>query len=389
MMDPASGDEDEDEPGMAEEEVVILEGGRLKRSVSSSHRLAAARNQESSSPPQQSSRPISRSPSRGASPPPIEPLPSAAGTGPAANSPSAAQVKPQQPPTRAPPASDRRSSNSSSRRESLNVLRSSTSREDLLQGIFQDTSSGGGSGGGGVSDREGATQLAEAASALLRTRGKVDDITLSHILEHPKGKAAWVEHLTSEYSLENIHFWDQVQEFQDLAAAPDTSEEALKGFAQEICERFIDPAAKEQVNINSSERAEIMASTEAGTVTPGMFDSAKDTVYALMDKDSFKRFRSGKIFEELVEDVSMYELLGIPQHQVRRLSVAEMLLKPYTFKDNLRHQFPLLESQCRTGIQTVKSFAADLRKLFTLRIEQGNVMLKVSFLWMSKLFQHS
>lgn len=97
--------------------------------------------------------------------------------------------------------------------------------------------------------------------------------------------------LKTEFSTENIYFWQQCQEL-------DRTEDKLQfcEHAKVIYKDFIALGSKNELNIDASIRNCITKKIEANAIDDQIFADAKEAIYLLMSKDSYQRFMQSPLF---------------------------------------------------------------------------------------------
>jgi len=152
--------------------------------------------------------------------------------------------------------------------------------------------------------------------------------TLSGLLSDPDGFTSFKLFLSKEFSVENILFWKEVEEFRlKKSKTPDPAD--LRGDAQNIYGKYIIRGAPFEVNLPSNIVAdlqsrlrdefagpgrEVSASNVAlvsvnasktedgiGENTPTIFDAAQGNIFALMESDSYQRYAASPEYAQLTQ----------------------------------------------------------------------------------------
>ena len=139
-----------------------------------------------------------------------------------------------------------------------------------------------------------------------RRVGGNNKVDFKSLLANLQFQKIFGEHLVSEFSIENLKFFNQVNNFRDHYAGFKTSKQANL-VALQTYETFIRPGSVLEVNISSFERERLMAEFQSLVAGDGLdviqiektiFDKAQAEIIALMEKDPFRRFQLTKTFQE-------------------------------------------------------------------------------------------
>ena len=103
---------------------------------------------------------------------------------------------------------------------------------------------------------------------------------------NPTNKALFKKHLQTEFSVENILFWDAVQDMK--RKFPKFSDEGRKKAIDFIWIKYVEQNADFQVNISSVQRRKV--EHKLASLEPNIFDEAADEIFNLMAVDSLPRF---------------------------------------------------------------------------------------------------
>lgn len=106
--------------------------------------------------------------------------------------------------------------------------------------------------------------------------------TLEKLLHNERYLTAFQGFLRSEFSDENIEFWLECEDFKSASA------DDLPWKAERIYQRFIQPAACREINVDHHIREEIKKSLKQPSIS--CFNEAQKQVYLLMERDSWPRF---------------------------------------------------------------------------------------------------
>ncbi|KAG7233105.1 hypothetical protein INR49_007483 [Caranx melampygus] len=138
-----------------------------------------------------------------------------------------------------------------------------------------------------------------AASAVKRSPEKVNSTTLaqmlilhSYILRGAlSGRSVFTSFLRSEFSQENMDFWVACEDYKKTPASK------LPTRAKQIYQQFIEADAPQEVNLDAATRDVTRQNVE--NPCPACFDEAQRMIYLLMEKDSYRRFLSSKLIQDL------------------------------------------------------------------------------------------
>ncbi|XP_051980031.1 regulator of G-protein signaling 21 [Xyrauchen texanus] len=117
-------------------------------------------------------------------------------------------------------------------------------------------------------------------------------LKLTDLLQNKDYLAAFHSFLQSEFSAENIEFWQACREYKRM-----TSPCKLSNKASEIYEKFLHPMAQKEVNIDYHTREKIKKSLMKPDLT--CFDEAETLIYRLMEEDSCPRFIKSEAYQNL------------------------------------------------------------------------------------------
>jgi len=114
---------------------------------------------------------------------------------------------------------------------------------------------------------------------------KINANNFSSFLEKPVARELFKKYLMSEFSVENILFYEEVDVFKGTA---DTS--LIPQKAKDIIATYILEDAERQVNISDKIKKEIDSRITSSAYTSDMFDNAQEGIIELMYLNSFYRF---------------------------------------------------------------------------------------------------
>jgi len=128
-----------------------------------------------------------------------------------------------------------------------------------------------------------------------------EDVPLESVLSHPTGFKHFAKFLQTEFSIENLNFYEASRKYAKISSDADRR---IAG--TEIYNKYVDQNAPEQVNIPSDMREPITISVKKQEFPADLFDSALKEITKLMAKDSFRRFKNDNLFQLLLESIGSY-----------------------------------------------------------------------------------
>lgn len=117
--------------------------------------------------------------------------------------------------------------------------------------------------------------------------------SLENVLSNNYGLATFKSFLRSEFSEENIEFWEACEDFKRTKSPVKMAEKARK-----IYEDFIQAEGPREVNIDHFTKDVTLRNLV--DLSPATFDLAQKRIYGLMEKDSFGRFLRSEQYQELI-----------------------------------------------------------------------------------------
>ncbi|XP_051562745.1 regulator of G-protein signaling 5a [Myxocyprinus asiaticus] len=118
--------------------------------------------------------------------------------------------------------------------------------------------------------------------------------SLDKVLSNSYGLATFRSFLRSEFSEENIEFWEACEDFKKTKS---TLKMATK--AKKIYEDFIQTGGPKEVNIDHFTKD--LTLRNLVDLSPATFELAQSRIYTLMEKDSFGRFLRSEQYQELIK----------------------------------------------------------------------------------------
>ncbi|XP_026341227.1 regulator of G-protein signaling 11 [Ursus arctos] len=135
-----------------------------------------------------------------------------------------------------------------------------------------------------------------APSVAVPTKLRVErwGFSFQELLEDPVGRAHFMDFLRTEFSAENLSFWEACEELRHGGQAQ------IHATADAVYRQFLAPGAARWVNIDS----QTMERTLRGLQQPHRYvlDDAQLHVYMLMKKDSYPRFLKSAAYKDLLAE---------------------------------------------------------------------------------------
>ncbi|KAA0712976.1 Regulator of G-protein signaling 4 [Triplophysa tibetana] len=117
--------------------------------------------------------------------------------------------------------------------------------------------------------------------------------SFNYLIQNEHGRKAFSAFLQSEYSQENIEFWEACEEFKQ------TSEDKMKLKGGKIFEQYVEADSPNEVNLDSATRESTRKNLE--NCDESCFAEAQSKIFTLMEKDSYIRFLKSKLFLEMCQ----------------------------------------------------------------------------------------
>ncbi|KAJ0065589.1 hypothetical protein NL108_013616 [Boleophthalmus pectinirostris] len=115
--------------------------------------------------------------------------------------------------------------------------------------------------------------------------------SFSHLVKSDVGRTVFSSFLKSEFSEENLKFWEACEEYKKSPASQ------LQNRAVKIYQQFIEADAPNEVNLDAATRELTKQNVERAC--PTCFDEAQRMIYLLMEKDSYRRFLHSSLLHDL------------------------------------------------------------------------------------------
>ncbi|XP_035939434.2 regulator of G-protein signaling 11 isoform X2 [Halichoerus grypus] len=135
-----------------------------------------------------------------------------------------------------------------------------------------------------------------APSVAMPTKLRVErwGFSFQELLEDPLGRAHFMDFLRTEFSAENLSFWEACEELRHGGQAQ------VHAMVDAVYQQFLAPGAARWVNIDSR----TMERTLEGLQQPHRYvlDDAQLHIYMLMKKDSYPRFLKSSAYKDLLAE---------------------------------------------------------------------------------------
>lgn len=181
---------------------------------------------------------------------------------------------------------------------------------------------------------------------------------LKDILADPTAQKFFVQHLETEFSRENIDFYDRVQELEN---EPDPKQQWAR--LQDVVTTFVPQKAPRQVNVVAHIRSAIMSALEAKNVSETMkgLVAAKREIETLMGRDSLKRFKMSAMWKTMNNTVKLRnKYVEIASEVEHSISLVENNRMGWLCRQMFRHGENYTLSSAATTWLSQQQVAADV-----------------------------
>ena len=113
------------------------------------------------------------------------------------------------------------------------------------------------------------------------------ETSLDVLLADPEGRTCFRLFLESEYSDENLLFWEEVQLLKQL-----TGKSKIKQKVKEIYLKFVIDDAPKMLNLTMPVRFNVASKVIKNPSDKNCFEEAENSIFKLMNADSFRRFKA-------------------------------------------------------------------------------------------------
>jgi len=168
----------------------------------------------------------------------------------------------------------------------------------------------------------------DANSALFALSEGVD--VFKSVLENPTLLAAFSQFCVTNWSVENVLFYKDVERLRLNFLT--TSPSDRKSKAEVMISEYVVPGAPLEINLEHHTRADLHKALKEGNLEESTFDAAQREIYELMKKDSFEKFQKTSKYRKAVETAlarrgsshdHSSDFQNSPAFSQRKLNVAE------------------------------------------------------------------
>ncbi|KAI2663636.1 Regulator of G-protein signaling 4 [Labeo rohita] len=145
--------------------------------------------------------------------------------------------------------------------------------------------------------------------------------SFNNLIKNEDGRKAFTSFLQSEYSQENIEFWEACEDFKQ------TSVDMMNVKARKIFERYVEADSPSEVNLDSATRELTRKNLEKSDAS--CFEEAQSKIFTLMEKDSYRRFLKSKLFQELSQPPLDNKPCSLEKKGKRHISELSQCLPSY------------------------------------------------------------
>ena len=126
--------------------------------------------------------------------------------------------------------------------------------------------------------------------------------SLQSILSTPEGQKAFATHLSTEMSLENLYYYNVATDWTKNYEARSLIQRVDR--ADYIADTYLTPGAILELNISGTIRESLLHRISQRDLSQDMFDESAAAIFALMDSDSFHRFKRSNHFDAYMADLT-------------------------------------------------------------------------------------
>ncbi|XP_056132429.1 regulator of G-protein signaling 4 [Lampris incognitus] len=117
--------------------------------------------------------------------------------------------------------------------------------------------------------------------------------SFNYMMKSEGGRVVFTNFLRSEFSEENMDFWNACQEYKKISPIK------MAAKAKLIYYKYVEVDSPNEVNLDSLTREGTKQNLE--TPTRSAFDEAEKRIYILMEKDSYRRFVKSKLVQDMCQ----------------------------------------------------------------------------------------
>ncbi|PIC38759.1 hypothetical protein B9Z55_010662 [Caenorhabditis nigoni] len=135
-------------------------------------------------------------------------------------------------------------------------------------------------------------------------------LSFDTLMKYRTGQKYFADFLKSEYSDENILFWQACEELKR-----ERNSEKMEEKARIIYEDFISILSPKEVSLDSKVRE--IVNTNMSRPTPHTFEEAQLQIYQLMARDSYPRFLTSQMYKNMRNSFGVNESASIDDERER------------------------------------------------------------------------
>ena len=148
--------------------------------------------------------------------------------------------------------------------------------------------------GSSVSYRQsgGSPSYRSSGSSERSVAGVDYEAGLDVVLSTPAGIKKFSEHCAREFSVENIRFWQAVNQYKELCSGEGSTD--IVHTAEHIYDEYVKPGSDFQVNLPMTMVKQIKKDIDTGNVSIDIFNNGQLEIFNLMERDSYQRFLASR-----------------------------------------------------------------------------------------------
>ncbi|XP_054458898.1 regulator of G-protein signaling 4-like [Anoplopoma fimbria] len=120
--------------------------------------------------------------------------------------------------------------------------------------------------------------------------------SFSHVMSSQTGRRVFTNFLRSEFSKENMDFWVACEDYKKCEPSK------LVKKAKQLYKKHVEADAPNEVNLDEMTREGTKWNLE--NTCPFCFNDAQKMIYTLMERDSYRRFLTSKLIQDLSQTQS-------------------------------------------------------------------------------------
>ena len=112
------------------------------------------------------------------------------------------------------------------------------------------------------------------------------------VLSTPAGIKKFSEHCAREFSVENIRFWQAVNQYKELCKGEGSTD--MVHAAEHIYDEYVKAMSDFQVNLPMTMVKQIKKDIDTNNVSVDIFNNGQLEIFNLMERDSYQRFLASR-----------------------------------------------------------------------------------------------